>query len=920
MNSTLKVDQIDVKATLAGRVTLCMLLMFAFVMGLLYADWHWNKSVQLRIQEQTKADLLLMSSKPSLETALTRQDTEAVKIYGDQLLMLRDPNTDLPLLAGLVVETMFDGAIINSLPHDVYSSFIAEDSLFSNNTEREMLGVVRIYYSDAYFQQSRTTALQDLKIMILCFLFLLVLISLLLAYLLRPFKRLVNDLCALDMDHEYHLPPLRGAKTNEIVSVHHALVDLLQALQEQRALLEDRVEQRTAELQEALESAKAASKAKSEFLANMSHEIRTPMNAILGLTKLCLQEAAVPPKVEHYLSTVLKSSESLLLIINDILDFSKIEAGKLHIERVEFQLYDVLDVISDMFRQRMINKNIEFILGVEQDTPLALLGDPLRLGQILTNLVGNAIKFTEQGEVIVRISCVEQSPGLVSLRFDVSDTGVGIPSSKQSELFEAFTQADNSTTRQYGGTGLGLTISTQLVNMMEGELSVTSEVGVGSTFSFTVRLGLQKNYRKKRFISPEVMRDLHTLMIDDNATCRYLMEQMLESFDLSVDSVASAAEGLSMLDKNASQNPYQLIVLDWMMPGMDGLQLLQQLRQHPEYSQIPVIMMTGFGGEKELQLATEQGASAFLQKPPKQSMLFNVIASVLGEQNIVIQTTPVIQQDINTINIQGMRILLTEDNEINQMVAQGLLEAAQVQLEIAHNGQEAVQIIEQQGVQAFDAILMDIQMPVMGGYEATQRIRLLPNGHDLPIVAMTAHAMAGDKEECLAAGMNDYVSKPVDAHELYSALARCYRQKRCLPEPSQADEESSAEQADALSMLAQLEGFDVKEAVDNMGGDENLLLHVLYKFSNNQADAAQNLQLALLADDRDTVVRIIHTMKSLSATIGATTLHAAVVNFEQHLHNGMGSLLLLPHFSELEASLNQAMQSIQSLPLAEAVN
>jgi len=897
-----------------------MLLMFAFVIGLLYADWHWNKSVQLRAQEQTKADLLLMSSRPSLETALTRNDSEAVKIYGDQLLTLRDPNTDKPLLAGLVVETMFEGAVINSVPKDTYSTFIAEDTLFSNNTEREMLGVVRIYYSDAYFQQSRTNALQNLQMMILCFLFLVVVISMLLAYLLRPFKRLVNDLCALDTEHEYQLPPLRGAKTKEIVGVHHALIDLLQALQEQRALLEDRVEQRTAELQVALENAKAASKAKSEFLANMSHEIRTPMNAILGLTKLCLQEPNMPPKADHYLSTVLKSSESLLLIINDILDFSKIEAGKLHIERVEFQLYDVLDVISDMFRQRMIDKNIEFILGVEQDTPLALLGDPLRLGQILTNLVGNAIKFTEQGEIIVRISCIEQAPSSVSLRFDVSDTGIGIPESKQSELFEAFSQADNSTTRQYGGTGLGLTISTQLVSMMEGELSVTSEVGVGSTFSFTVHLGLQRNYQKKRFISPAVMRNLHTLMVDDNATCRYLMEQMLESFDLSVDSVSSAPEALTMLDQNAEQNPYHLIVLDWMMPGMDGLQLLQQLRHHPIYNDIPVIMMTGFGGEKELQQATEQGANAFLQKPPKQSMLFNVISSVLGEQDVVIPTTPVLEQEINTINIQGMRILLTEDNEINQMVAQGLLEAAQVHLEIAHNGQEAVQIIEQRGVQAFDAILMDIQMPVMGGYEATQRIRLLPNGHDLPIVAMTAHAMTGDKEECLAAGMNDYVSKPVDAHELYSALARCYRQKRCLPVHSQEDEEFSTEQDDAMTMLAQLEGFDVKEAIDNMGGDENLLLHVLYKFSNNQADTAQNLQLALLTDDRDTVVRIIHTMKSLSATIGATTLHAAVVDFEQHLHSDMASLLLLEHFSELEASLNQAMQGIQSLPLAEAVN
>ncbi len=893
----------EVKATLSGRIMLCLLLMFILVISLLYADWYWNKANQLILQEQGKADLLLMASKPSLESALTHGDLDAVKSYGDQLLMLSDPTTGSPLLIGMVLETMFEGAVIDQLPDDVYSAFMAEDTLFSSDDERAMLGAVRIYYSKALFKEMQHSAMNDMLIMIASFLLLLVVVGFLLDYLLRPFRSLIKNLQTLDTNGHYSLPTLKGAKTREIFTLYHALEDLLAALQE-----------RSEALQDALETAKTASKTKSEFLANMSHEIRTPMNAILGLTKLTLNEKMLPPKADEYLNTVLNSSESLLMIINDILDFSKIEAGKLNLEYVDFQLFDVLDSVGDVFRQRMADKGLEFIVGANKETPVALLGDPLRLGQVLTNLVGNAIKFTEQGEIVVRVSCVERSPGEVSLHFDVTDTGLGISPEQQKSLFEAFSQADTSTTRKYGGTGLGLAISNQLVTMMGGKISVSSEVGKGSTFSFTVLLGLQDISTAYHYVCPENIRGLRTLVVDDNAIFRYLMGEMLASFELKVDLAASAMEALAMLDQQANSSPYELILLDWMMPEMDGLQMLHRLRSQAMYAKIPVIMVTGFGSEEKLLTATKEGVNAFLQKPPKQSMLFNVISNVLGEEETTIRQETITRQDVNISNIQGMRILLVEDNEINQMVALGILGSADVHIKVANNGQEGLDMIEQSGADAFDAVLMDIQMPVMGGYEATQRIRLLKNCEKLPIIAMTAHAMAGDREECLAAGMNDYVSKPIDAEKLYAALARCYRERV----KNKLTQQKNIIHADKPSTLSKglpptMDGFDLKVALSHFSQDEQLLLTIMKKFTESEHNTVEALRHALISNQREKAMRIIHTLKGLSATIGAVDLQQKSQSFEKDLVNKMANEDLLGSLVEVEQALQRTIQTIQNL-------
>jgi CheY-like chemotaxis protein/anti-sigma regulatory factor (Ser/Thr protein kinase) len=603
---------------------------------------------------------------------------------------------------------------------------------------------------------------------------------------------------------------------------------------------------------------------------------------------------------------VLNSSESLLVIINDILDFSKIEAGHLTIECVDFQLFDVLDTQGDMFRERIGRKGIEFIVGVEKDTPTVLVGDPLRLNQVITNLLGNAIKFTEQGEIILSVSCVECSPNQATLRFSISDTGIGIPDDVQHKLFEAFAQADSSTTRQYGGTGLGLTISRQLVHLMGGRMELQSKMGEGSVFSFTVTFERQAEAKERRYLSPEGMHGLRTLVIDDNATFRRLMGQMLESFQLHVDYAASGMQALTMLDKKAlEKQPFELIMVDWMMPVMDGLQLLNRLRQHTVYADTPVVMMTGFGHNVDLHQAMEHGANAFLLKPPKQSMLFNVISEVIGmDERTDMHRETLTQQDIHIRQILGMHVLLTEDNEVNQMVAQGLLGVADITVDIANNGQEAVDMIQREGADYFDLVLMDVQMPVMGGYEATQRIRQLPGCADLPIIAMTAHAMTGDREECLEAGMNDYVSKPVDADQFYSTLAR-WRSKR-----QEGARSVAPLTATPVTLPSAMKGVDIAYALNHLGGDESLLLNVMQKFAQEQHDAAAQIRHCLTEGEHDLACRHAHTLKGLAGTIGALALQRRAEQVEYAIAQGATLNEIVSDLDVLEASLGEIIGAI----------
>ncbi len=512
-----------------------------------------------------------------------------------------------------------------------------------------------------------------------------------------------------------------------------------------------------------------ANEAKSAFLANMSHEIRTPMNAVLGLSHLALKTDP-SPRQRDYLVKIRSSGQHLLGIINEILDFSKIEAGKLLIESVEFDLDKVLENVSNLISEKAEEKGLELIFDIE---PLVnstrLRGDPLRLGQILINFCNNAVKFTEEGNVVIRGRVLEASEDSQVVEFSVSDTGIGMTEAQIGRLFQAFEQADTSTTRKYGGTGLGLAISKRLAELMGGDVGVTSELGKGSTFWFTARLG-------KGAVAPRPsslwsdLRGRRLLIIDDNSSARTVLSNMLTNMTFVVDEAASGEEGIEMVRQAAKRGePYDIVFVDWQMPILDGIETSKRILSLSDLSIPPhLVMVTAYGREDVLKQAEESGLENVLIKPVTSSTLFDTIIAVLRIHPEAIDQVQ-IAPSFEIARTRGTRVLLVEDNEINQEVAIGLLEDAAIQVDLAENGEIAVRMAQESD---YDAVLMDMQMPVMDGIEATRAIRSDPRFQNLPIIAMTANAMAADREQCLKAGMNDHIGKPIDPDQLFSVLLR----------------------------------------------------------------------------------------------------------------------------------------------------